>query len=110
MRNLAGMMQKAKEMQQAIARMKEELEAMRFHGEAGGGAVTVETDGRGHVHQVRLSPDIIGLETAEDVAMLEDLIQVAVNDAKARADGAKAEKMKALTGGMPLPAGLDLPF
>ena len=110
MRNLASMMQKAKEVQQSIAQMKEELAEMRFHGEAGGGAVTVETDGRGIVHDVKLSPDIIGLETPEDVAMLEDLIQLAVNDAKAAADKAKEEKLKALTGGLPLPPGLDLPF
>jgi DNA-binding YbaB/EbfC family protein len=110
MRNLASMMQKAKEVQQLIAQMKEELAEMRFHGEAGGGAVTVETDGRGIVHDVKLSPDIIGLETPEDVAMLEDLIQLAVNDAKAAADKAREEKLKALTGGLPLPPGLDLPF
>lgn len=110
MRNLASMMQKAKEVQQSIAQMKEELAEMRFHGEAGGGAVTVETDGRGIVHDVKLSPDIIGLETPEDVAMLEDLIQLAVNDAKAAADKAREEKLKALTGGLPLPPGLDLPF
>ena len=110
MRNLAGMMQKAKEVQQSIAQMKEELAEMRFCGEAGGGAVTVETDGRGMVHDVMLSPDIIGLESADDVSMLEDLIQLAVNDAKAKADQAREEKLKALTGGLPLPPGLDLPF
>jgi len=110
MRNLASMMQKAKEVQQSIAQMKEELAEMRFHGEAGGGAVMVEADGRGIVHNVKLSPDIIGLETPEDVAMLEDLIQLAVNDAKAAADKAREEKLKALTGGLPLPPGLDLPF
>ena len=46
----------------------------------------------------------------DDLAMLEDLIQIAVNQAKLAADDAKAEKMKELTGGLPLPPGLDLPL
>ena len=39
MRNLAQMMQKAKAVQENIATMKAELEAMQFDGESGGGAV-----------------------------------------------------------------------
>lgn len=110
MRNLASMMQKAKQMQDSIAAMKDELEAMRFTGESGAGSVVVEADGRGRLHQVRLSPAVMGGTDADDLSMLEDLVLVAVNDARDKADAAKAEKMKDLTGGLPLPPGMELPF
>lgn len=110
MRNLASMMQKAKDVQNSLAALKEELVEMRFVGDAGNGAVEVEVNGRADVTNVTLSPDIIGLSSPEDVAMLEDLIQIAVNNARGLAENAKAEKMKEITGGLPLPPGLDLPI
>jgi DNA-binding YbaB/EbfC family protein len=110
MRNLASMMQKAKEVQNNLERVKEELVELRFTGSAGGGAVEVEVNGRADVTNVTLSPDIIGVNSSDDVAMLEDLIQIAVNDARSQAENAKAEKMKEVTGGLPLPPGLDLPL
>ena len=42
--------------------------------------------------------------------MLEDLIIAAFADGKAKADRAAAEKMQALTAGLPLPPGMKLPF
>ena len=110
MRNLASMMQKAKEVQTQLADLKQELADQRFHVTAGGGAVNVEADGKGNILSLKLSPDIIGLSSEDDVAMLEDLILVAVNQVRAEAEVAKAEKMKAITGGLPLPPGLDLPL
>ncbi|MCE2517893.1 MAG: YbaB/EbfC family nucleoid-associated protein [Alphaproteobacteria bacterium] len=110
MRNLAAMMQKAKEVQHNLEKVKEELAELRFTASSGGGAVEVEVNGRADVTNVTLSPDIIGLTSPDDVAMLEDLIQVAVNNARSMAENAKAEKMKEVTGGLPLPPGLDLPL
>ena len=110
MRNLASMMQKAKEVQTRLAELKEELADQRFHVSAGGGAVEVEADGKGNILNLKLSPDIVGLKSAEDVEMLQDLILVAVNQVRAAAEDARAEKMKEITGGLPLPPGLDLPI
>ncbi len=42
--------------------------------------------------------------------MLEDLILTAFADGKAKADQMSAEKMQALTAGLPLPPGMKLPF
>ena len=110
MRNLASMMQKAKEVQTRLAELKEELADQRFHVSAGGGAVEVEADGKGNILNLKLSPDIVGLNSAEDVEMLQDLILVAVNQVRAEAEDARAEKMKEITGGLALPPGLDLPI
>ena len=110
MRNLASMMQKAKQVQNRLAELKEELADQRFHVSAGGGAVEVEADGKGNILNLKLSPDIIGLNSAEDIEILQDLILVAVNQVRAEAEDARAEKMKEITGGLPRPPGLDLPI
>lgn len=110
MRNLASMMQKAKEVQTRLADLKQELADQRVHVSAGGGAVEVEADGKGNIINLKLSPEIMSMTSAEDVEMLQDLILVAVNQARAEAEEAKAEKMKEITGGLPLPPGLDLPL
>lgn len=110
MRNLASMMQKAKEVQNNLAEMRAELADLRFHAEAGGGAISVEVNGKGEVTDVTLNPQVLAMSGEDDLVLLEDLIQVAVNQAKLLADEAKAEKMKEVTGGLPLPPGLDLPL
>ena len=110
MRNLASMMQKAKEVQNNLAEMRAQLADLRFTAESGGGAVMVEVNGKGDVTNVTLSAQVATMSSEDDLAMLEDLIQIAVNQAKLAADDAKAEKMKELTGGLPLPPGLDLPL
>ena len=110
MRNLASMMQKAKEVQNNLAEMKAELSELRFKAESGGGAVTIEVNGKGEVINVTLHEQVMAMSGNEDLALLEDLIQVAVNQAKLLADETKAEKMKEITGGLPLPPGLDLPL
>jgi DNA-binding protein YbaB len=45
---------------------------------------------------------------AEEKEILEDLLIAAHADAKKRAEGVMQEKMKAVTGGLPLPPGLGL--
>ena len=47
---------------------------------------------------------------ADDTEMLADLVILAVNTAKAEADKAQADAIKDLTGGLPLPPGINLPF
>jgi hypothetical protein len=42
--------------------------------------------------------------------MAEDLIAAAINDAKAKADGAAAEDMQKMQSSLPLPPGFKLPF
>ena len=110
MNNLSSMMQKAKEMQEKINTARDELAEMRFTGEAGGGSVKVEVDGRGQVHGVQLSPEAGNCGDDSDRGMLQDLLVVAMNDARRLADEAKLEKMKDLTGGLPMPQGFELPL
>lgn len=110
MRNIAGMMQKAKALQEQLASVREELAEARYQADAGGGAVCAEVNGRGEVTALNISAAAAGLQGDEDIRMLEDLILLAVNAAKKKADEEKTARIRALTEGLPLPPGLDLPF
>ena len=50
------------------------------------------------------------LVNPDDAEVLEDLIVAAINDAKAKSEEVMREKMQDLTGGIPLPPGMQLPF
>lgn len=105
MKNLAGLMKQAQELQSRMEDAQKELEELEVSGTAGGGLVTVTVTGKGALKRVKIDPS---LATADEVEILEDLIVAAANDARTKAEAAAAEKMQALAGGLPLPPGLNL--
>ncbi len=107
MKNLAGMLKQAQQMQQKMADMQAALESAEVDGTAGGGMVVVTLSGKGEMKRIRIDKSIA---TPEDVEMLEDLILAAHKDAKAQAEARAAEEMKKVTGGLELPLGMSLPF
>lgn len=107
MKNLAGMLKQAQQMQQKMADMQAALESAEVDGAAGGGMVTVTLSGKGEMKRIRIDPSIAN---PDDVEMLEDLILAAHKDAKAKAEAYAAEEMKKVTGGLELPPGMSLPF
>ena len=107
MRNLGGMMKKVQEMQSRMEEMTKEIEASRFQSSVGGGAVVATLSGKGEVVDLVITDELISNGDADTVA---ELVMLAVNNAKSEADNKKAEAMKELTGGLPLPPGMSLPF
>ena len=107
MRDIMGMMKQAKELQERVQQMQEEIAALEVSGASGGGLVTVILSGRGEMRSVKIDPSLLKADEGE---ILEDLIVAAHHDARAKADAKTAEKMQELTGGLPLPPGLKLPF
>jgi nucleoid-associated protein EbfC len=105
--DIGGMMKQAQAMQQRMAQAQAELEALVVSGESGGGVVKLELTAKGELKSVSIDPSLL---KPEDVEMLEDLIVSAHAQARAKADAAMTEKMKAVTGGLQLPPGLKLPF
>lgn len=105
MKNILSMMKQAQELQGKMAELQAELERMEVEGIAGGGLVTVRLTGKGTMARLSLDPSLLKPEEAE---ILEDLIIAAHNDAKQKAEASMAEKMQALTSGLPLPPGLKL--
>jgi nucleoid-associated protein EbfC len=105
MKNIFGMMKQAQELQSKMAELQAELEAMEVEGTSGGGLVNVTLTGKGSMAKISIDPSLV---KPDDVEILEDLIVAAHNDAKQKAEKAMAEKMQAITSGLPLPPGLKL--
>ncbi len=107
MRNMAGMMKKVQEMQSRMEALQQEMADTEFSAAVGGGTVQVTVTGKGEMRGVKIDPAAVD---PADIGMLEDMIRLAANNARAEADAAMAAKMKDITGGMPLPPGMSLPF
>jgi nucleoid-associated protein EbfC len=105
MKNIMSMMKQAQELQTKMAEMQAELESLEVEGASGGGLVRVTLTGKGGMARISIDASLMKPDDAE---IVEDLIIAAHNDAKQKAEFAVAEKMQALTGGLPLPPGLKL--
>ena len=102
-----GMMKKATELQSKMQAMQAELESVEVEGVSGGGVVKVTLSGKGDLKAVKIDDTLMKPEEKE---ILEDLLVTAHADARKKSESVMAEKMKGLTGGLPLPPGLKLPF
>lgn len=107
MKDLLGLMGKAKEMQAKFQAMQDEMVLIEATGQSGGGLVSVTLTGKGDLKALHVDPS---LAKPEEVEILEDLIVAAHNDAKAKVDALMQEKTRELTAGLPIPPGMKLPF
>ncbi len=107
MKNLAGLMKQASQMQSKMQEMQAKLEALEIEGVAGAGMVAVTLSGKGELRRIRIDPK---LAVPGETEMLEDLVVAAHADAKRKIDAVMAEEMEKATGGMQLPGGMKLPF
>ena len=105
MKNLGNMLKEAQKLQTRMAEMQQQLAEAEMTGTAGGGMVRVEADGKGNVREVKIDPSVVN---ADDVAMLEDLVTVALRDAQQKARALEESEMGKATGGMDMP--FQLPF
>jgi DNA-binding YbaB/EbfC family protein len=95
--DIRKMMQQAQEMQE---RLKQQMDSLKIEATAGGGMVTVTMNGHKHLLSIKIDPEVV---SKDDVAMLQDLIAAAVNDATRRVDDALKQQMGGLLGGMGIP-------
>ncbi len=107
MKNLAGLMKQASEMQSKMGEMTARLESLSIEGSAGAGMVSVTLSGKGELKRVKIDPK---LADPAELETIEDLVVAAHADAKRKLEVVTAEEMQKVTGGMNLPAGLKLPF
>ena len=98
--NPQQMMMKVQKMQQQMAQAQEEIANTEITASAGGGMVTVTATGKQEIVSVHIDPTVVN---AEDVPMLEDLVQAAVNDALRRSKELAQNEIGSLTGGLNLP-------
>ena len=103
--DMAKMMKAAQEMQQKMADMQAELEAVEVEGAAGGGMVQVTMTAKGALKAVKIDPSLM---VADEREILEDLIVAACADARGRAERVLQERMAEVTKGLPIPPGMKL--
>ncbi|MDZ7822632.1 MAG: YbaB/EbfC family nucleoid-associated protein [Ahrensia sp.] len=107
MKDLMGLMSKAKEMQAKMAEMQADMENLSAQGTSGGGVVTVTMSGKGALTGLKIDPSVFADHDAE---ILEDLIVAAHADAKGKIEAVMAEKTREMTAGLPIPPGMKFPF
>ena len=107
MKNLAGLMKQASQMQAKMEEMQSKLEALQIEGSAGAGMVTVTLSGKGDLRAIKLDPK---LADPSEMEMLQDLIVAAHAEARRHLEERTASEMQAVTGGLNLPPGMKLPF
>ena len=107
MKNLGRLMKQAQEMQAKMTEMQARLAEVEVEGRAGGGLVMATLNGKGELRRVRIDPVLCD---PGEVAVLEDLVVAAVNDAKTKVETHVAAEMQKITGGLELPPGVSLPF
>ncbi|MBO6541026.1 MAG: YbaB/EbfC family nucleoid-associated protein [Rhizobiaceae bacterium] len=107
MKDLMGLMGKAKEMQAKFQAMQEEIASLEMTGQSAGGLVQVTLSGKFEMRVLKIDPSIF---KEDDVEILEDLVLAAHNDAKVKVEAEMQKKTSELTAGMPLPPGMKLPF
>jgi DNA-binding YbaB/EbfC family protein len=99
-KNLTGMMKQAQKLQAKMMEMQAELGNRTVSAQAGGGMVEAVVNGRQELVSLRIDPEVV---VAEDVEMLQDLIQAAISEALNRSREMMAQEMSKLTGGMQIP-------
>ncbi len=105
--DMAGMMKKAKEMQDKMAQMQDDLQNVMVTGESGAGLVKATATAKGDLTALDIDPSIFN---SDDKEVVEDLILAAIKDAQAKASEKAQEEMSKMTEGLGLPPGMKLPF
>ena len=107
MKDLLGLMSKAKEMQTKMQAMQDEMTSLEASGQSGGGLVSVTLTGKFEMKALKIDASLVKEGEGE---ILEDLILAAHHDAKAKIEQAIQQKTQEMTAGLGLPPGLKLPF
>jgi DNA-binding YbaB/EbfC family protein len=105
MPDFMGLMKQAAQLQSKMQQMQAELDQIEVEGTAGGGMVSVKLNAKGDLKAIKIDDSLL---KPSDKEMLEDLLIAAHADARRRVETVMQEKMKDLTGGLPLPPGMNL--
>ena len=100
--NLPGLLAKAREMQERMKSVQDELARRTIEADAGGGMVTATVNGRLEVTRIRIDRSKIDVN---DTEMLEDVTVAAIAAAQGKAAEMIRQEMSRAAGDMGLPPG-----
>jgi DNA-binding YbaB/EbfC family protein len=95
--DMNAMLRQVQQMQAEMLKAQEQLKHETVEASAGGGMVTVKMTGELELQEIKIDP---GAVDPEDVELLQDMVQAAVNEAVRAAQELAASKMGAATGGL----------
>jgi nucleoid-associated protein EbfC len=101
--DLNQLMSKAREMQDKMKAMQDDLAKKQVTAEAAGGMVIATVNGKLQLVKVRIDKSKVDFN---DVELLEDVIVAAVNAAQERAAETVKQEMAKMTADMGLPPGM----
>jgi nucleoid-associated protein EbfC len=100
LKNLGALLKHAQQIGGQMGQITEEMRKLRVTGTSGGGMVEIEVNGLMEVLRCRIDPQLVA---QNDHELLEDLVVAAVNQAISKGKQMHADKVRDLTGGLPLP-------
>ena len=95
-----SMLKQAQELKSKLDKAQKELNNIIIEANSGKGAVKVTIDGQQKILSVKISPQVIDPNKADQ---LEELVLKAINEAMAKSQKAAAKQLKGLTGGLKIP-------
>lgn len=98
--NMNNMIKQAKQVQEKIVKMQEELREKEVEASSGGGAVSATVNGKQEVLRIKIKPEVVD---PDDIEMLEDLVLTAVNEAIRQSQEMVSAEMARITGGFNIP-------
>lgn len=98
--NFGNLMKQARQLQERMARLQEELGTRTVEASSGGGMVTVVANGKNEIVSLKIDREVLGSGDAE---MLQDLILAAVNEGIRKSQAMVSSEMSKLTGGLNIP-------
>ncbi|MBE3574127.1 MAG: YbaB/EbfC family nucleoid-associated protein [Firmicutes bacterium] len=104
--NIQKMLKQVQKAQEDMQRVQEELKDRVVEGTAGGGMVKVQVNGKQEVVSIQIDPQVVD---PDDVGMLQDLVQAAVNEALRQSQEMAANEMAKITSALGIPKIPGLP-
>jgi DNA-binding YbaB/EbfC family protein len=98
--NMNQLQKQMQQLQQKLEKTQQELANEMVEASVGGGVVTVTMTGQQKLTGIKIAPEAVD---PDDVAMLEDLIVAAVNEALEKSQQLMTKRMGAVTGGLRIP-------
>ncbi|HEX9878987.1 MAG TPA: YbaB/EbfC family nucleoid-associated protein [Candidatus Binatia bacterium] len=98
--NMGNLLKQAQEVQSKVAQIQQEMAQKTVEASSGGGMVQVSVSGQFALSSIKIDPAVVN---PQDIEMLQDLIQAAVNEGVRRAKEMVSEEMSKLTGGIKIP-------
>jgi DNA-binding YbaB/EbfC family protein len=100
MKGMGNMMKQAQKLQSKMMKLQDELAERTVETTSGGGMIKVVANGRQQIVSIAIEREVVD---PEDVEMLQDLLQAAINDALNKSQEMVSKEMGKLTGGLNMP-------